>query len=220
MLKSLLFIVIVLMQEKGIDISAQRPYAEYDRDITAFSKRERDAKDSTAKGAAIEDMCLLYDALLHDPRLERSEALTGYKSRLHGQLTKTMNRIKADSKKKSQKEKGEGSVVKSVPFQAPAESMDEDGFQDALPYLTAGGGGGAHFYSFVGSGYGGAAGDNGDELVDLIQNTIRPEFWDVNGGPGKIVFYRPLNVLVIRATSEIHGELSTGLDELRRAGGR
>ena len=67
---------------------------------------------------------------------------------------------------------------------------------------------------------GGANGDYGDDLVQLIQRTVKPDFWDVNGGPGSIYFYRPLNALVIRATSEVHRDLGGALDGLRKAGGR
>jgi len=52
-----------------------------------------------------------------------------------------------------------------------------------------------------GIGAGGAnptAGPNGRiNLVTLIQQTIAPETWDVNGGNGTIMLYPPLNVLVI-----------------------
>ncbi len=56
---------------------------------------------------------------------------------------------------------------------------------------------------------GGAAGpaDYGQDLVDLIQKTIHPDFWDVNGGPGTIVYFSPLRCLVVRATHEVHGDV-------------
>jgi hypothetical protein len=67
---------------------------------------------------------------------------------------------------------------------------------------------------------GGAMGppDYGPALVELIQRTIAPGFWDVNGGPGTIVYYAPLRALVVRATGEIHGNLRGALGGLRRAG--
>ena len=49
--------------------------------------------------------------------------------------------------------------------------------------------------------------DYGPALVNLIKTTISPEFWDINGGPGVIVYYPPLRLLVIRATSEIHHQI-------------
>ena len=58
------------------------------------------------------------------------------------------------------------------------------------------------------------------DLVELIQNTISPEFWDVVGGPGTIMYYRPLLAIVVRATSEVHHQVGGAMDALRRAGGR
>jgi hypothetical protein len=49
--------------------------------------------------------------------------------------------------------------------------------------------------------------DYGPALVNLIKTTISPEFWDISGGPGVIVYYPPLRLLVIRATSEIHYQI-------------
>jgi hypothetical protein len=77
----------------------------------------------------------------------------------------------------------------------------------------------------LGGGPGGggqAAQDHGEDLVELIQRVIAPDFWDVNGGPGQIVYYKNLKVLVISATSEVHEQIGGGrgglLDNLRRVG--
>ncbi len=51
---------------------------------------------------------------------------------------------------------------------------------------------------------GGGDEDEGEELVELIRTVIAPDSWDVAGGPGAIVYYKPLKVLVIRQTQEIH----------------
>lgn len=51
---------------------------------------------------------------------------------------------------------------------------------------------------------GGGAEAEGEALVELIRRTIAPDTWDVNGGPGSISYYRPLKVLVVRQTAEIH----------------
>jgi hypothetical protein len=67
---------------------------------------------------------------------------------------------------------------------------------------------------------GGRAGpaDYGPELVALIEQTINPAFWDVNGGPGSIVYYSPLHCIVVRATSDMHGNVGALLGGLRAAG--
>jgi hypothetical protein len=67
-------------------------------------------------------------------------------------------------------------------------------------------------------GFFGGGQDEGEELVELIQAVIAPNSWDVNGGPGAIYYYRPLRVLVIRQTSEVHGDVGDVFGQLRRAG--
>jgi hypothetical protein len=48
-------------------------------------------------------------------------------------------------------------------------------------------------------------------LIDLIQSTIAPESWKVNGGPGTI-FYDPIRqALIIKQSAEFHPILSGGL---------
>ena len=56
---------------------------------------------------------------------------------------------------------------------------------------------------------------NARELINLIQAAVAPDSWDVNGGKGTIFFYSPLNVLVIRATGDVHREVGDTLDLLR-----
>jgi len=62
---------------------------------------------------------------------------------------------------------------------------------------------------------GGGAGP-AQELIDLIQTTIAPESWAVNGGKGTMMFYQPQNLLVVRQTAEAHEQLGSTLRQLRR----
>jgi hypothetical protein len=59
--------------------------------------------------------------------------------------------------------------------------------------------------------------DYGPELVELIQATISPATWDINGGPGSIVYFSPLRVIVVSAPGEVHGEVVDVLGQLRAA---
>jgi hypothetical protein len=54
------------------------------------------------------------------------------------------------------------------------------------------------------------------QLVDLIQRTVAPSSWDVNGGPGTIYYFRPSRALVVRQTDEVHGQLSDALQQIQR----
>lgn len=58
--------------------------------------------------------------------------------------------------------------------------------------------------------------DIGPELADLIQTVIDPKFWDVNGGPGSIVYFQPLRALVVTATAEVHANLAGVFNQMRK----
>ena len=60
--------------------------------------------------------------------------------------------------------------------------------------------------------------DYGQHLVDLIQKTIAPSTWDVNGGLGTVYYWRPGRALVVRQTGEVHDKMGGVLGQLRRAG--
>ncbi len=63
---------------------------------------------------------------------------------------------------------------------------------------------------------GGGAGAQAIQLIDLIQNTIEPDSWQVNGGKGSIYYFDQLKVLVIRQTGEVHHQIGGVLEQLRR----
>lgn len=56
--------------------------------------------------------------------------------------------------------------------------------------------------------------DHGQELLELIQATIAPGSWDINGGLGTIVYFGAMHVLVVRQTGEVHADLGDLLKQL------
>ncbi|MDO4585158.1 MAG: hypothetical protein Q4D62_13770 [Planctomycetia bacterium] len=56
----------------------------------------------------------------------------------------------------------------------------------------------------------------GEQLVEVIQKTIRPDSWEENGGHGTIYYWNNHRVLIIRQTQQIHGEVGGVLRQLRR----
>ena len=60
--------------------------------------------------------------------------------------------------------------------------------------------------------------DFGDDLVELIERVISPALWDVNGGAGSIVYFAPLNALVVTAPQDVQGQINDLLLQLRAAG--
>jgi hypothetical protein len=71
----------------------------------------------------------------------------------------------------------------------------------------------------VTSSEGGAAQiDNADELIDLIQATISPKSWDVNGGLSTIQYYARKHALVVRAPAHVHQDVGSVLEAVRNVG--
>lgn len=63
---------------------------------------------------------------------------------------------------------------------------------------------------------GGASQADAQSLIDLIQATIAPSSWDVNGGQGSIVYWPLGQALVVRQTSEVHEQLGGAVGRLRK----
>jgi hypothetical protein len=53
------------------------------------------------------------------------------------------------------------------------------------------------------------------KLIDLIQATVSPEAWDVNGGQSSIRYFANGHALVVRATDDTHDDLGGLLRQLR-----
>ncbi|MEM7314146.1 MAG: hypothetical protein AAF497_13445 [Planctomycetota bacterium] len=83
----------------------------------------------------------------------------------------------------------------------------------------AGGLGGAGLGGGLGVGGATTLPDYGEELADLIRQVINPEFWNEVGGPGSVVYFAPRQVLVVRATGQVHERVAQLLLDLRAAGG-
>ncbi|HUG70934.1 MAG TPA: hypothetical protein VMM76_24510 [Pirellulaceae bacterium] len=189
-----------------------RRYHEISRELSENLRREATARTRSERAAAIHDLTVLYNELKRDPRLAQSETLTSYKNRLWGRLMK----VKKDLQREFLRA---GDVADTNP--QSTESVDEMtiGLTESLSLVGYSAGGPAHLLSQVrGAGGGGAVPDYGPGLVALIERTIAPEFWDVAGGPGTIVYYAPLRALVVRATSEVHHDIGGVLSGLRAAG--
>ena len=60
--------------------------------------------------------------------------------------------------------------------------------------------------------------DHGEELVELIQKTIAPHTWDVNGGLGSIYYWRQGRALIIRQTGDVHDQIGGVLEQMGKMG--
>ena len=60
--------------------------------------------------------------------------------------------------------------------------------------------------------------DHGQALVELIQETIAPSTWDINGGPGAIRYWRPGRAIVVRQMGGVHDQIGDVLEQMHRLG--
>jgi hypothetical protein len=192
-----------------------RGYHEYQQQISELFKRESQAKDQSARAAAVRAMCDLHGEIVRDVRYGTSDVLKEYRGRLWSRLTKVKTELKqhlARDSKNNKERLANTAVLESADAASVAAA---DSLASSLALLDQAQGGPGYLLS-----YGGLPGppDFGPDLVDLIERTINPAFWDVVGGPGTIVYYAPLQCLVVRATAEVHGNIGGLVGGLRDAG--
>jgi protein-arginine kinase activator protein McsA len=221
--------VLLILAATGADETSQqgntsqptelRKFHEINADLRALFRREFQAKSESDRSAAIIEMTELYQELRRDPRLDTSDTLTTYKTKLWSRLT----RIKADINKHiSRAQRKRGSTQQTL-----SELTNVEQAQANLVVASTSGhlalagsalGGPASVFSQGGARGGRPISDYGPSLVALIERTIAPEFWDTNGGPGTIIYYQPLMCLVVRATSEVHHLIGGATGALRAVG--
>jgi hypothetical protein len=187
-------------------------FHEYHDRISDLLKREAQAKDDSRRAATVAAMCRLHGEIVHDSRYSTSDVLKEYRGRLWSRLTKVKNELKTQlSRNRSNRgaldelqtlESAEASSVAAADALASSLYLASELQSSPAPLLA----------------FGGAAvpPDWGPDLVALIERTINPAFWDVVGGPGSIVYYRPLQCLVVTATAEVHGNVGNLIGGLRK----
>jgi hypothetical protein len=197
-----------------------RAYHELSNDLYDFMKREALAQSHAERAAAIREMAVLYRELARDPRLVTSDTLKEYKAKLWSRLIRVKKDLEQQIAREKKQAERDGTAGKAQLSELAAQSADEasQGLAAQMALVSYSMGGPARVLAESGGAFGGGPRDDGKALVDLIQRTIAPDFWDINGGPGAIVYYQPLHVLVISATDEVHGNLGGLLNGLRDAG--
>jgi hypothetical protein len=158
--------------------------------VSLVLEREATAKTPAERAAAIRDLSKLYVAICRDTDLARDQRLK-LKAKVYSRLVSIKEDLEWNIKRHQEDPKAE------LPMYPVGESLSE---QTPQPQG------------------GGAVTDYGETLVELIQATISPASWDVNGGPASIVYYPNLKVLVVRASGDVHGHVGGLFDGLRRAG--
>ncbi|HTN73631.1 MAG TPA: hypothetical protein VL096_00225 [Pirellulaceae bacterium] len=196
----------------------QRRFHELDKDISAAMKRESSARDLVERSAAVRQIIALYKEVDQDERTPLSPGMTEYRTRLRARLVSVQADLKRDIARAAKSKGGAKPAADITQVFADEEQRalaEQITAQVAIASYSTGGP--AQVFEAAGGALGGGVviGDYGDELVELIQNTVVPKVWDVNGGPCTIVYYRPLMCLVVRATGDQHRAVDGILNVLR-----
>ncbi|MGE0605490.1 MAG: hypothetical protein AB7O62_00075 [Pirellulales bacterium] len=170
-----------------IGISKQRTAGELREAVHATLKRTA-AKIKSDPHAAADELLPLFVEIKLDKELIKEDR-DKYANVVRLRLLKIRDQVQADAKKSQQKSARDKSNG------ITASSAEQPG--------NAAGGL--------------AQQDLGQELVELIERTIKPESWESNGGNGVIIYFASLHVLVIRQTDEVHEAIGGVVHGLRRA---
>jgi len=179
------------------------------------------ADTKSERTAAIREQCRLHDQLMRDEQMSQ-DARKQWISKLRNRLRRTQHDLKIQLARQQK----QNSQLKETVSLHTGEQYSHD-FAATLAIVSAplgwasvSMGGPAAIFARTGAGHpgGGTVADNGQALIQLIQKTISPSTWDVNGGNGSIVYFAPLHALVVRAPSDIHRRTGGLLEQLRDAG--
>lgn len=198
---------------------AERGFLDYQRELSDLFRREATTKDNAVRAAAIRSLCGLHAKLVSDSRYSTSDTLKEYRARIWSRLTK----VKAELKREFGRDAAAREALEQVAVLERADALSAIAADSLAASLSLAGQSQSGPGSLLGGSTGAlggpaGTGDYGPDLVALIERTINPAFWDVVGGPGSIVYYQPLQCLVVRATSEVHGNLGGLVGGLRAVG--
>jgi len=199
----------VLPWQLAAQTETGRRYHEIEKDLRQLLTLEATTQSESERLATIYEMLPLYREIASDPRRLASPTLERYRIQLRSRLMQ----IQARLKRQLARQKDSPSRAMSL-----AEATT-NALIDQMSLVGASAGGPSQLFSSRGAFGGAAVGpDYGLALVELIQTTIQPDFWDVHGGPGTIVYYAPLHALVVRATSEVHHKIGGAIKVIRKVG--
>jgi len=217
-----------------------RSIGEYRQDVKTFMKHSK-SDDAQLQRNAIFNLCELHWELVNDPRFGTNSQVQGFRVVVAKRLETFVKEVKKEnlraqrlakkkladpsSSKSTQDGKldpnasadNNGLASSNATNSDDAEEMIYQSSADSFYSLGQLSGGPNQLFGYAG-GHLGPPWDHGPELVDLIQNTINPDFWRANGGNGVIHYFRPLRVLVIGASTQIHEDTLDLLYKLRAAG--
>jgi len=185
------FLVTTLLSP-AISAAEVRPFHEIEKSIATALRLESAATIPAQREAAVLKLTELYREIMTDQRLLTSPTLNNYRIKVRARLLRILKSLEyAARHNTNNRYSNQTSSLLDVLQRHLQRSSNAMGGANSMLQGNAAQG----------------VQDYGPALVNLIKTTISPKFWDINGGPGVIVYYPPLRLLVIRATSEIHYQI-------------
>ena len=173
-------------------IGEGRAFHEIEKNIASALRLESAATIPTQREAAVLQLTELYREIMTDQRLLTSPTLNNYRIKVRARLLKILKSMEYSARHKTTNE-----------YSGQTSSLLDTLHRHLLRSSAALGGANRMLQGNAAQG----VRDYGPALVNLIKTTISPKSWDINGGPGVIVYYPPLRLLVIRATNDIHYQI-------------
>ncbi|GAA5506774.1 hypothetical protein Rcae01_02227 [Novipirellula caenicola] len=196
--------------------SAPASLSTLSQTASTLLRRQATASDPQQEESALTALCDFYVLLRSDPRYASSEMLRGDAAKVRRRLIKSAHHIehrlrRANIPRSQTLSQQVDALIRQTndDLQSGKRSRisdwvnaDSAASQPADADAASGQSGDP-----VGGAAGGAAVDNGWQLVELIQRVVAPQFWDSHGGAGTIQYYAMRRVLVVRATSDVHEQI-------------
>ena len=188
-MSSILILLSAVIADPNVESAERdqpRRYFDISSEMSDLLRLEAQADDMSERGRAIRGLTKLYREIATDPRLETSGVLKKYKAKLWSRLTS----VKKDLERQIAREKKRQPRSEREKLTAAMDEADRS-LAEQLAMTSVSLGGPSMVFA-QGAAGGGMVSDHGESLVELIESTITPDFWDTNGGPGVIRYYRPL----------------------------
>ncbi len=192
-----------------VERSAPRETIAIRREVSELLRAESSAANDSERAQHVQRMTEIYLEIVSDERFVENSFLQQQRTKLWTRLVRVRDELKRRRSSQQREPNAEEQRAEQQQQQLLASSLAEH-LQLASQTL----GGPAAVFEGVA---GGGPIDFGEELIDLITNTINPDHWNVNGGPGSILFYRPALALVVRARSEVQRNVGEVLGAVRAA---
>lgn len=206
--------------------SLDREVGQYRSDLKSFMKLSKNQEPQVQRNA-IYNLCLLHHEVAADSRYQLNPTLQGFRVT----IARRLEGYKRDYEKeilrlqRSLKTKGvapQEVVPPTTPDEFPTADNDEETIElqslATMSYAIAGklSGGPTQMYQYAGGRTGGVPWESGQILIELIEKTIHPDTWRINGGEGTIEYYHPALILVVMQTEEAKDRMEYLIEQMRR----